>query len=169
MDAQMILVQEEPRGASQLIEIVVNAVGRAVVPFPDVPELRNTEDQTIIVKGLRLITPDVMPIAPIQGGANAPLTELQKMVLILYSQQWEKGEYIPVLTFNDTFTEGSGTPWRTRTTKLDNWKAVDWPKCKILFANGTSSVGAPYTVVMEVEYIRIDPKTKTEIQGIRRT
>lgn len=166
MESEVLIVQAEPMGACQLIEIPITA-GKQNVPFPDVPELRNQSDQVVIIKALRLITPDVMPIAPIQGGANAPLTELQKMVIVLYSEQWEKGEYIPILKFNDTFTEGSGTPVRFHTTKLDNWKSVDWPKCKIIYANGTQSVGS-YTVVMEVEYVRIDPKTKTEIQGIRR-
>lgn len=167
-----ILVLEEPMGACQLIEIPVVIAGTSVIKFPDVPELRNTLDQKIIVKGLRLITADVMPIAPVQGGANAPLTELQKMTVILKSEQWEKGEYIPILKFNDTFTEGSGTPWRTRTTKFDDWTDVDWPQCKIVFANGTSSVlpgGNQYTVVLEAEYLKVNPQTGKEIKGIRET
>lgn len=151
-DNRMILVQEEPRGPSQLVEIPVTA-NQTKVQFPDVANLRNQSDQKIIIKALRWVTPSVLTVAPDSGGANAPLTEVQKISLILYSEGWIKGQNVPLASLSDIFTEGSGEPWKSRPTKLDSWQNFDWNKCYLQFSNGTQSVGA-YTVILEVEYVR---------------
>jgi len=122
------LVQEEPRGPSQLIEIPVPTAGVGRVPLPDIQQLRSQVGQVIIIKALRLIPVSVLSLAPTLGGANAPLTELVKISLVLYCEGWEKGQLIPILTLADTFTEASGIPTRFRTTRFDNWKNVDWSK-----------------------------------------
>lgn len=155
---RMILVQEEPRGPSMLIEIpktaALGATGKLVLP--DVPQLRNQDEQTIIIKALRLIPDTVLATAPTLGGANAPLTELIKMSLTLYSEGWEKGQLIPALSLVDTFTEGSGIPYRDRTTKLANWRSVVWNKSYFTYANGTPSIAGAYNVILEVEYVRLN-------------
>lgn len=150
------LVQEEPRGASQQIEIPVTAAGLSKVQFPDVPELRNQSDQTVIVKALRLVPATVLTNAPINGGTVAPLAELQKMSLVLYCEGWQKGYLIPILSLVDVFTEGSGIPWKNHTTQLANWENVDWNKCYIQYSNGQVSAGAPYVVLLEVEFLRLN-------------
>lgn len=155
LTSQMLLIQEEPRGASQLIEIpVTGALTKVVIPV--IQQLQNNTDQVIIIKSLRLITVDVLTNAPTLGGVNAPTTELQKMAITLYAEGWEKGQLIPILSLNDMFTEGTGTPTRFRTTKLDNWQNVDWNKSFLQFANGTVPVGAPYNVILEAEYVRLN-------------
>lgn len=151
----MLLVQEEPRGASQLIEIPVSGALTKVV-IPVVQQLQNNTSQIIVIKALRLITVDVLTNAPTLGGVNAPTTELQKMTLTLYCEGWEKGQLIPILSLNDTFAEGTGTPTRFKTTRFDNWQNVDWNKSFIQFANGTVPVGGPYNVILEAEYVRLN-------------
>lgn len=159
------LVQEEPRGPSQLIEIPVTANGISKVVIPDQPNLRNQIDQKIIIKALRVIPDTVLTNAPQDGNANATLAELQKCSLILYCEGWEKGQNIPLLTLVDTFTEASGIPWHNRTMQFANWENVDWNKSSIVYANGTGgSAGQPYTFVLEVEYVKID-KDGNEIVG----
>lgn len=153
--ARLILVQEEPRGPSQLIEIPVTANGLSKINLPDIANLRNQDDQIIVIKALRLITPSVLTNGPVTGAVNAPLTELQKISFVLYSEQWEKGQYIPALTLNDMFTEGSGEPWRNKTTKLDSWRNLDWNKCFMQYSNGTVTAGTPYCVILEVEYVKL--------------
>lgn len=146
------MLQDEPRGPSQIIEVPVTAAATAKIVLPVIQNLQNQVDVNVILKALRVIPPTVLAIAPTVGGANAPLTELQKMSLVLYSEEWEKGQLIPLLTLVDTFTEGSGIPWRTRTTRFDSWRNVNWGKSFIQFSSGTLPVGAPYTVVLEAEY-----------------
>lgn len=158
------LVQEEPRGPSQLVEIPVTANGATKVTIPDQPNLRNQLDQKIVIKALRVIPATVLTNAPQNGNAVSPLAELQKAVLTLYCEGWEKGQNIPLCTLIDTFTEASGIPWKDRTTQLSNWENVDWNKSSINYANGTSSAGQPYTFVLEVEYVKID-KYGNEIVG----
>lgn len=149
----MILLQEEPRGASQLIEIpVAGALTKVVIPV--VQQLQNNTDQIVVIKALRLITDAVLTNAPTQGGINAPVGEITKMTLTIYSEGWEKGNLIPLATLNDIFTEGSQIPWRQRTMRLADWANVDWNKSFLQFANGTVPAGAPYTVILEAEYIR---------------
>lgn len=161
------LVMEEPRGPSQLIEIKVLQNGLSQVVFPDLANLRNTTEQTVVIKSLKLITPSVLTFGPTSGLPTAPLTELQKMSLELYAEQWIKGANIPILTLNDMFTEGSGEPYRREKVRLNNWKNFDWGNnTKIIFSNGTVSVipAGGYVVILEAEYIKLN-KNGAEIIG----
>lgn len=168
MQDRIVLTQVEPRGPSELIEIPVSNDGRQKIPIPTIDTLKSDDTQKIIVKGMRLITPDVAVGGPLQDGGNAPLTELQKMFLVIYCEGWEKGHYIPVLTLNDMFAEGNGIPFRPGATRFNNWEKVEWSKCFLQFANGTVSAGAPYVVLFDVEYIKIatdGPNKGKEIIG----
>lgn len=152
----VVLVQEEPRGPSILIEVNVPNNGSQRVPFPDISQLRSTVNQQIIIKGLRLVSAEVLTNGIISSNATAPATELQKMSITVYSEGWEKGQTIPMLTFNDfVFTTGA-IPYRNHSTRFDDWRNVDWPKSYIQYANGTVSAGAPYVVLLDCEYIRLD-------------
>jgi len=158
MNVPKLLVQQEPRGPSQLIEIPVTAAfnGLTRVPIPDIPLLRNAGARIILIKGMCLITPSVLPVAPTAGQVNAPLTELRKASLTLYSHQWEKGMLIPLLSMNNIYTEGSGEPWVSQPFKLDDWADVDWNKSYITYANGTPVAGAPYTILFDVLYQKVN-------------
>ena len=156
MAVQTVLVQDEPRGPSILIEIPVTTNGQQRVPLPDISQLRSTVDQKIILKGLRLISNEVLTNGMINQNANAPATELAKMGLTIYAEGWEKGQTIPLLTLNDMqFTIGA-IPFRFSSTKFSNWINVDWPKSYLQFANSTVSVGAPYVVILDCMYQRLD-------------
>lgn len=168
-DSKIILVQEEPRGPSQLIEVPVLRAGQQRVYFPDIQQLRSMEGLTIIIKKLRLIVPEVYPRGMINGFVNAPYTELVKMALVLYCEGWEKGYGIPILTLNDVAIPGTATPNRFEATRFDNWVSVDWTKSYLQYANGTSSVladDAPYTVIIDAEYQRLGSDNQP-IKGAR--
>jgi len=156
MADKMVLIQEEPRGPSQLIEIQVTQNGLSSVTLPIVQQLVSDTEQKIVIKGLRLVTLPELAVGPQSGLANAPLTELQKISLLLYSEGWQKGKNIPILALNDTFTEGSGIPFRNKPTKLADWTRVNWNKSELIYSNGTVVVGASYCVIFEVDYIRFD-------------
>lgn len=160
----MILVTKEPRGPSQLVEIPVPAQVVSKVTLPDIQQLRSQVGQIIIIKALRVIPDVVLALAPTLGGVNAPLTELQKISFVIYCEGWEKGQLIPALSLVDTFTEGSGIPWRTETVRLADWKNVDWSKSFMQYSNGSQSVGTAYNVLLEVEYIKLDAQNN-EIVG----
>lgn len=155
----IMLVQEEPRGPSQLVECPVPSATQRQ-RLPDVQQLRSQEGQKIIIKAIRLITDKVLPFAMTLEGTNAPLAELQKICLVLYSQGWEKGQMIPVLSLNDMAdadsANGTTIPYRNRTTRLNNWQNVDWAQSYLLYANGQPAAGTPYVVMFEVEYVKLD-------------
>lgn len=161
---KIILVQEEPRGPSQLVEIPVPTNGASKVFLPDIQQLRSTAGETIIVKAIRLITVDVLTGGIISLAANAPITELQKLTLVLYCEGWEKGENIPLLTLNDMQAPGSTAPHRYHQTRFSNWRKVDWTKSFLQWVNGTSSAGTPYVVMLDVEYIKLNAANQ-EIVG----
>jgi hypothetical protein len=164
---QTVIVQEEPRGPSVLIEVNVPNNGSQRVPFPDISQLRSTIDQKIIIKGLRLISAEVLTNGIISANVTAPAAELQKMAITIYAEGWEKGQTIPILTFNDfRFTVGA-IPFRYSSTRFSDWVNVDWPKSYIQFANGTVSAGAPYVVLLDCEYVRLDAQNNI-IQGASR-
>lgn len=158
MDQDIILVQEEPRGPSILVEIPVTGAGQKV-KLPDVQQLRSQEGQTIIIKSIRLITIKVLARALTLSLANAPLTDLINMSLTLYSEGWLKGQDIPILVFNDMADSdaavGSTIPYRNRATRLNNWRNVDWAQSYLLFANGFTP-NFPYAVLLDVDYVKID-------------
>jgi len=107
----------------------------------------------IVIKALRLIPSSVLTGGVLAAANNAPDAELQKMTLTLYAEGWEKGQTFPIVPLNDCV----GTlPYRYNPTKFDNWVNVDFPKSYIQFANGTSSVGAPYVVMLDCEYVRLN-------------
>lgn len=161
---QTQLIQEEPRGPSQLIEIPVPAAAVSKVVLPDIQQLRSQVGQIIIIKALRLIPDSVLTNAPTLGGINAPLTELVKISLVLYCEGWEKGQLIPILTLADTFTEASGIPVKFKTTRFADWKNVDWSKSFLQYSNGTPSSGVAYSVILEAEYVKLDAQNQ-EIVG----
>jgi hypothetical protein len=160
MSDKVVLIQEEPRGPSQLIELPVTVNGVARVQFPDIQQLRSDQTQQIVIKKMRLITLDVLTNGIISGLANAPVTELQKISVVLYSEGWEKGQLIPVLTMNDMTFAGSVFPHNYQAgMPFDNWKSVDWSKSYLQWATGTVSAGASYVVMFDVTYTRYKANT----------
>lgn len=163
MEKQIILVQEEPRGPSQLVEAPIVA-GVQKQRLPDVQQLRSQEGQTIIIKAIRLITNKVLANGMTVAGINLPLTELVNMCLVLYSEGWEKGQMIPLLTLNDVVdgdsTAATTIPYRNKATRFNNWRNVDWAQSYLLWANGTTPAAA-YVAMFDVEYIKLDASGKT--------
>jgi len=156
MSERLVLVQEEPRGPSQLIEILVSANGRGRLPFPDVDQLRSTGTQRIIIKQMRLVTDDILTNAPISGFLVAPVAELQKISLVLYCEGWEKAQFLPILHLNDTTVPGGTIPHRYQPTRFDNWVNVDWSKSYLQYSNGTVSANQPYAVCIDVLYVKLN-------------
>jgi hypothetical protein len=153
---QRIIFQEEPRGPSVTVEVLVGANGIQRLPFPDVQQLRSTPDRVIILKSMRLITNDVLSNGILKAGVTAPLAELQKITLTLYCDGWEKMSNMPILPMNDTANPAGLIPFRYRQTNFDDWRAVSWDKSFLQWANGTVSATAPYVVLFDVQYIKLD-------------
>lgn len=150
------LVQEEPRGPSQLIEVPVGTNGLNRVNLPDIQQLRSTQTENIILKGMRLVIASVLTNGIISGTVNAANTELAKIALVLYCEGWEKMQYMPLFTMNDMFDPGGTAPHNFNPTRFNNWRKVDWTKSYLQYANGTVSVGAPYVVMFDVLYEKLD-------------
>ncbi len=158
--AQLIMLQEEPRVASILMEIPVTVANQGRVNLPDTAQLRSTTDVKIILKSMRLITDPVLTNSVLVAGVAAPLAELQKMSLTIYAEGWEKGQTIPILTLNDMQTPGTLIPFKQGPTYFDNWTNVDWPKSYIQYSNGTVSAGTPYVVLIDIQYLRLNAQEK---------
>jgi hypothetical protein len=163
MNEKLILVMEEPRGPSQLVEVPVTIAGSQKVQLPDVQQLRSYINQDIVVKAIRLISAKVLANAPIGGQANATLAELRKISLVIYCEGWEKAQLIPILSLNDMADADSANattiPYRNRTTRFDDWRNVDWSKSFLQYSNGSGgAAGVPYAVILEVEYQKFNPQ-----------
>ena len=154
---QTLLVQQQPIEASELVEIPVSN-GASTAVIPDQPQLRNQGGEKIIIKAIRLITPKVLANAPVLGTANTPLADLQNMALILYSDGWEKGHNIPLLTLNDVndsdSTAATTIPFVNSIPSFGNWNDIDWNKSKLVFASGQVASQAS-ACILQVSYIRV--------------
>lgn len=155
----IILVQERPRTPSQLVEVPVTANGLQRIPFPDVQQLRSYGNTKVIVSQMRLITAEVLTNGVINTGVNAPIAELQKITFVFYCDGWEKGQYIPALTFNDMVLPGGTFPHRYAAMNFENWENIDWSKSFLQYANSTSSANSPYVVLLDVIYTKLDAAT----------
>lgn len=159
---QVLLVQEEPMSCSEIIEIPISqpnvAVGQSVVKFPQSQQLKSDQDQTTIIKSIRLITPEVLAFGTTTGLANVPLAEAQKISVLLYAQGWNKGHFIPLLTLNDVSTPGGAFPHRYIKQNFLDWRKVAWDKCTLQYSNnsgGAQPGDDGYCVMFQVEYIRV--------------
>jgi hypothetical protein len=164
---RILLIQEEPRNCSELVEVPVNVAGIYRINFPDNQQLRSMTTQDVRIQGIRLITPDVSSFGPITGAQNAPVTELQKCFLVLYCEGWEKAHYIPLLVLNDTSAPNGTAAHKYTATKFGSWKNVDWGKSYILYSGGSGGSdigGGAYEFMFDVEYTKFDA-TGAEIVG----
>lgn len=160
----MIIFQDEPRGPSCLVEILVEEDGVQRVKIEPQDQLKSDPDQKVIIKAVRLITVDVLVAGMLNQAPTAPNTELQKMTLTLYCDGWEKGFQIPILTLNDMTLQGGTAPNRYQQTNFDNWKGISWEKSHLDFAAGTVSAGSPYVVLLDVQYVKLNAVGE-EIKG----
>lgn len=151
-----IIFRQEPRGPSQLVEVDVVAAGRQRVPFPDIAQLRSTTDMKIVIKAMRFITPDVLVNSMVSGNVACPIAEAQKISLVIYCEGWEKAQFLPLLTLNDTSLPGGTFPHTYNQTNFNDWVNVSWDKCYLQYANGTVSANPPYTVMLDVQYERFN-------------
>lgn len=168
MQKQIILVQEEPRGPSQLIEVPVNVNGIGRVNFPDIQQLRSTPSNDIVIKEIKLITVKALARGIYNDSPNAPLAELQKCALVVYCEGWEKAQFIPLLELNPFYdADGAAAttiPWTHGGKRFADWVNVDWSKSYIQYSNGTVSANSPYVFIFNVGYIRVN-KQGQELLG----
>jgi hypothetical protein len=158
MNKTVVLIQEEPIDCYQTIELLVTSAGQFRVPFPDQNQLRSLVGQRIIIKAISIITPDALARAPISGLVTAPLTELQKLSLVLYSTGWERGLNIPLLHLNPLSTPGGTIPHLYRKVNFADWADIDWSKSYISYSGGSTGSnvgGGNYAVLLGVEYSRL--------------
>lgn len=158
MGNEIILVQEEPRGASQLLECPIVA-GATKQRLPDNNQLRSVVGQTIVIKGIRLIPPKVLARAVNFNLPTTPLADLINMVLVIYCEGWERAQMIPVLVLNDMADADAAAattvPYRNKATKFDNWRNVDWAKSFFQWTNGSAATIASATI-FDIEYVKLD-------------
>lgn len=164
---KIILVQEEPLGPVILVEVPVTAAlaGQSRISLPDVPQLRNTAEQIIIIKGIKWVTADALARAPIAGSVAAPLAEAQKISLVIYAEGWEKGQYLPLTMLNDVATPAGTIPFRFNPTKLSSWRNVDWNKTYLNYSSGTGGAAGVYTVMLLIDYVKY--RTETMPNGVQ--
>lgn len=154
MKQNILIIPTTPLIASQLVEIPVGN-GANTIAIPDQPQLRNQGDEVVVIKAVRLITPKVLSNSPTLGTANMPLADLVKSSLILYSNGWERGFLIPLLTLND-MADADGTaattiPYAQAPVQFADWENIDWAKSKIQLASGTTTSQAS-AVILQVQY-----------------
>jgi hypothetical protein len=167
---QTVLVQTEPLYMWQLVEIPVNSDGLQKIQLPDVQQLRSMIGlDTVIIKGMYLVTPKVLGFGVNTPGTNAPLTELRKMTLTVFSEGWQRGQIVPLLFLNSMADADAATattiPYSNTPFELADWRKVDFPQSFIQFCNTQVSAGAPYVVMIWVKYIKQNQDGEILVRG----
>lgn len=138
------------QGPSTLVEVQVtaNTTGSQIV-FPDVPQLRNDASQTISIRAIEIVTPATLTNAP-SGAAVSPITELQKAVLVLYSEGWNKVFQIPLLFLNH-IQDSTPNPFARTIREFNEMPKVDWNKSYINFMVAQTPT---YSFLFNIDYTR---------------
>lgn len=152
------LVQAQPIVNWTLVEIPI-AVGNQRIAIQDQPMLRTYPGHKVVVKGIECITAKVLTNAVLNVGANITRADLIKCVLVLYSQQWEKVQYIPLARLVSVFDTDSAVattiPFVANPVTFEDLTEVDWTKSYIQTANGTS-IATAGVIILGVQYLTLN-------------
>lgn len=132
------------------IELQIPVGAPTKVMFPDLPNLRNQIDQSIVIKDMEVITDTVMPTTP-NDATNAPIAELKKAVVVLYNSGEESIYRIPVLKLN-RINDGTN-PFQQVWESFDDLRNVDWSKSYVLFSSAPANT--PYSILFGVSYLKL--------------
>lgn len=132
----------------QLIEIAVTAASTQRIYLGDQPQLRQQAGQTISILKILTYPPAVMSVTP-SGATPAPVTELAKATLVLYSESEEKVFQLPLLSLVEA--QNASSPFVDEVTEFDSLK-VDFAKSYIQM--GSAVAGAPYSFALGISYKR---------------
>lgn len=149
------LVQAQPIVNWTIVEIPV-AVGDRRVAIQDQPMLRTYPGHRVVIKGIECITAKVLTNAVLNSGANITRADLIKSTLVLYSQQWEKVQYMPlarlVSVFDTDSAVGTTIPFVANPVTFEDLTEVDWTKSYIQLANGTS-IATAGVIILGIQYL----------------
>jgi hypothetical protein len=137
----------------ETIEIIIPAGSAGSVPFPDVPNLRNQNDQKIIVVDMEFF-PDYVYGASFLNTTipGTPIGEIPKAAAVIYYNGEEAIRRIPLGKINYTENLGIGAPFQHERTSFDELNDVIWPKSYIQF--NAAIAGAPYIIPITVTYYK---------------
>lgn len=152
---EKVLIQSQPIVNWTIVELVA-AIGNSRIPFQDQPMLKSYSDHKIVIKSIELITPKMLTNAVLNSGANMTLADIIKCVLVLYSEQWEKIQYIPlarlIAVHDADATTATTIPFMNDVTMFENLGDVDWTKSYIQTANGTT-IAAAGVFLFGIQYL----------------
>jgi len=149
------LIQSQPIINWTIVEVVA-AVGNSRIPIQDQPMLKSYSDHRIVIKSIELITPKVLTNAVLNSGANMTRADIIKSVLVLYSEQWEKIQYIPLArligSHDADATTATTLPFMNDVTMFENLSDVDWTKSYIQTANG-QTIAVAGVFIFGIQYL----------------
>lgn len=116
--------------------------------FPDEPQLRFAS-----MKGLEVYTPGVVSNSPLSGNALLAIADMQKTFLVLYYNDKEAVNRIPILALNRVASNsGTGNPYVFGLNQFDNPRVI-WSKSYLVTPTAYTTISsANFSVVFGVHY-----------------
>lgn len=135
----------------ETVETTIPALATPQVPLPDVPNLRDMANQRITVFDIEVMC----NYAYLNSFKNQtvpvlPFTELNKISLVLYYNNYENIRWIPLAKLNYTQNPSVGASFQIQRTSFADLQDVVWPKSYFQF--NSPLVGAPYIIPLMVTY-----------------
>lgn len=138
----------------ELVELTISATVAGRFNFDTIPQLRNSANQLIVIKGIDVFTSS--EYANSQFNAAVPgiaPTDLKKAVLVLYTDGEEAVHYIPLhKLYNMASNATAGVPYNNTYVSFDSLTNVDWDKSYIQFATAPA---AQCVVPFGITYLRL--------------
>lgn len=137
----------------EVVEIIVPAGTTGFIPFPDAPNLRNQNDQRIILTDLEYFPVYAYGASQKNNGVvGAPIAEIPKMAVVLYVNGEESIFRIPVSKLNYSQNIGLGATFTQERVPFNRLERLDWPKSYVQY--NAAPAGVPYVLPFGVTYLK---------------
>lgn len=148
------------------VELVVTPapVGIQQVNFPDIPQLRSDSTQDIIIRSLRIFPQEAIPNGW-SGNVNATQAQIASGFLTLYSEGMNKIYQVPLLQFNNIFSNDAAGKWAEELMQADDW-VIDWTKSYVSFSTPLV-VETQFVFLFSIGYIKLPPGTINKQRAVR--
>ncbi|MES3018585.1 MAG: hypothetical protein V4721_12430 [Bacteroidota bacterium] len=137
----------------EMIEIIVPAGTVGQVPFPDVPNLRNQQDQEIVILDIEFFPVYAYGASYLNNTIpGTPFAELPKAAMILYVNGEESIRRIPLSKINYSQNAGVGATFEQERVPFAQLRKIDFPKSYVQF--NAALVGLPYVMPFGITYLK---------------
>jgi hypothetical protein len=138
----------------QIVELTVPNGTLGQLDFPDVPNLRNDEDQKVVITDIEFFPITVYAFSRLNQVTPGPTSaDLPNISLTIYNANEQNINGIPILKLNYTQSDPAAfIPFQQERARFEQLERVAWLKCFVQYT--AVSTGGPYVLPFGITYMK---------------